>query len=122
MALGNANTSAQARGKNQPIIVKRRKEVLVGRSYATIVATALTGESHGSPACALAGVMAFDKTYYVKSITEGKPDIGTSIYSRPRANDDFLLKEGLYLFKVGTANWLLNINSSRVVLGRSLCR
>ena len=33
MALGNANTSAQARGKNKPVVVKRRKEVVMAKNY-----------------------------------------------------------------------------------------
>ena len=31
MALGNANTTAQARGKNKSVIVKRRKEVVIAK-------------------------------------------------------------------------------------------
>ena len=35
MALGNANSQAQSRGKNKPVIVKRRKEVVAGKGLFT---------------------------------------------------------------------------------------
>ena len=87
MALGNANTTAQARGKNKPVIVKRRKEVVLAKDYASIVATGLTGESTANAACALAGSLAFNKEYYVDNITNVIPDIGAKVYTRPRIND-----------------------------------
>ena len=37
MALGNANSSAQSRGKNKPVIVKRRKEVVTAKNYRSII-------------------------------------------------------------------------------------
>ena len=33
MALGNANTQAQSRGKNKAVVVKRRKEVVLAADY-----------------------------------------------------------------------------------------
>ena len=36
MALGNANTTAQSRGKNKSILVRRRKEVVVAKGYSTV--------------------------------------------------------------------------------------
>ena len=39
MALGNANTSAQSRGKNKSILVKRRKEVVLAKTYGSISGT-----------------------------------------------------------------------------------
>ena len=127
MALGNANTSAQARGKAKPVMVKRRKEVMQGKSYTALSqATALTGESGGAGACALAGSIDFNKTYYVDSMSAGLPNVGAKVYTRPRVNDDFLLEEGIYLFKYevgpGTSNYLFQINSSRTVQSRGACR
>ena len=122
MALGNANTSAQARGKNKPVIVKRRKEVVMARNYTAIVATSITGETLGAQACFVGGSMAFDKEYYVNNMTGDTPDVGAKVYTRPRVNDDYLLPEGLYLFKVSGVNWVLTINSSNVVSVRSVCR
>ena len=122
MALGNANTSAQARGKNKPILVQRRKEVVAGESLTAITATSITGETLGAQACFVGGSMAFDKEYYVNNMTGDTPDVGAKVYTRPRVNDDYLLPEGLYLFKVSGVNWVLTINSSNVVSVRSVCR
>ena len=122
MALGNANTTAQARGKNKPVIVKRRKEVVLAKDYASIVATGLTGESTANGACALAGSLAFNKEYYVDNITNGIPDIGAKVYTRPRINDTYLLEEGIYLFQTGGKNYTLQINSSQTVQSRPVCR
>ncbi len=33
MALGNSNSSAQSRGKNKAVVVKRRKEVVLAADY-----------------------------------------------------------------------------------------
>ncbi len=38
MALGNANGSSQSRGKNKPVIVKRRKEVVMAKDYNSFAA------------------------------------------------------------------------------------
>jgi hypothetical protein len=122
MALGNANSTAQARGKNKPVIVKRRKEVVLAKDYGSIVATGLTGESTDGAACASAGSMAFDKEYYVDNITNGIPDLGAKVYSRPRINDKYLLEEGIYLFQTGGKNYTLKINSSQIVISRPACR
>ena len=120
MALGNANSSAQSRGKNKPVIVKRRKEVVLAKSYTSIVATDLTGESNGSAACSSG--LAFNKVYYVDNVTDGKPDVGAKMYKRSRASVRYLVTEGLYLIKVGEANWVVTINSSNVVASRVVCR
>ena len=122
MALGNANTTAQARGKNKPVLVKRRKEVVLAKDYASIVATGFTGESTANAACALAGSLAFNKEYYVDNITNGIPDIGAKVYTRPRINDRYLLEEGTYLFQTGGKNYTLQINSSQTVQSRPVCR
>ena len=123
MALGNANTSAQARGKAKPVMVKRRKEVVLGKSLTAITATVvLTSATNGAQACALVGSTAFDKEYYVDNITGGIPDVGAKIYTRSRVNDRYLLEPGMYLYKVSSANHAMTIDSNNVVLRRSLCR
>ena len=39
MALGNANASAQARGKNKPVEIKRTKEVVMAKNYNSITSS-----------------------------------------------------------------------------------
>ena len=125
MALGNANSSAQARGKSRPIMVKRRKEVVAARDARTITATLIAGVS-GSAACSVAGAATFDQTYYTISFTGGTgaylPDVGSKVYTRKRINDKYALTEGAYLFKVSSSNYYLSIGSDLTVTARALCR
>ena len=125
MALGNANTSAQARGKAKPVIVKRRKEVVAAKGAGTITATLITGADNGSEACATS--IAFDQTYYLRfgdftgSAGSYLPNGGTKVYTLPRINDKYALTEGLYKFKVGETDYLLNVASNHTVRA-SICR
>tara|TARA_Y100001937_G_scaffold69631_1_gene94970 strand:+ start:804 stop:1178 length:375 start_codon:yes stop_codon:yes gene_type:complete len=124
MALGNANSSAQSRGKNKSVVVKRRKEVVAAKNTVSIIATALTGESTGAGACGSG--LAFNQEYFLREFSGGVgsylPDVGSKVYTRKRINDRFAITEGLYLFKVGGANWLLNIGSDSTVADRTVCR
>ena len=88
MALGNANASAQSRGKNKPVIVKRRKEVVVAKGYTEILGTAVNGTS----ACALS--LGSNKYYHDGSGTF--PATNDKVYSRQRANSKYGLKNGYY--------------------------
>ena len=125
MALGKANSSAQSRGKNKAVVVKRRKEVVAAKHTVSIVATALTGESAGGAACALAGSISFNKEYFIISYSGSVgayiPDVGSKVYTRQRINDRYALTEGLYLFKVNTANYVLTIGSDLTVTDASNC-
>jgi len=124
MALGNANSSAQSRGKNKAVVVKRRKEVVAAKNAVSIIATALTGESTGAGACGSG--FAFNKEYFTINYSGGVgaylPDVGSKVYTRQRISDRFALTEGLYLFKVNTDNYLLNIGSDSTVADRTVCR
>ena len=125
MALGNSNSSSQSRGKNKPVIVQRRKEVVAARDARTITATLIAGVS-GSAACSVAVAATFDQTYYTISFTGGTgaylPDVGSKVYTRKRINDKYALTEGAYLFKVSSSNYYLSIGSDLTVTARALCR
>ena len=43
MALGNSNASAQSRGKNKAVVVKRRKEVVLAKDFHAISGSLITG-------------------------------------------------------------------------------
>ena len=73
MALGNANTQAQSRGKNKPVIVKRRKEIVLAKSYNT-------------------------ETYFYNG-TASAPEAGDVVYPVRRANSRNVLEAGHY--KIG---------------------
>ena len=88
MALGNANSSAQSRGKNRAVVVKRRKEVVVAKGYTEILGTAVNGTS----ACALS--LGSNEYYHDGSGTF--PATNDKVYSRQRAGTAYLLEDGHY--------------------------
>lgn len=105
MALGNANTSAQARGKAKPVIVKRRKEVMLAKSYHSFEIKK-EGFSTTRDACQSFSSMNLTVYHNGSSAAPGKTD---SIYTRPRANAKFLLEDGYYKASIGGANNYLNV-------------
>jgi len=90
MALGNANTSAQARGKNKPVIVKRRKEVVLAQTYGSISGT-------GVQAIAACGTRdPLSETYYHDG-SGSTPVVNDRVYISRRAdNERGLLQDGYY--------------------------
>lgn len=89
MALGNANASAQARGKNKATKIKKRKEVDAAANYTEIQGTSV----HGSSACA-------DTTLNVTYFHDGSHPsglplaAGTKVYTRKRANSNYYAANG----------------------------
>ena len=96
MALGNANSKAQSRGKNKPVIVKRRKEVVAGKALFTgTILNMPVDPSKPLNACALGTP---DTTVF----HDGGGNhfagvvIGTKVYTRRRVNGRFALANGAY--------------------------
>lgn len=90
MALGNANASAQTRGKNKPILVRRRKEVVMARGYGSITGTTVQTRA----ACGTRDSL--DKTYYHNG-SRSTPSVGDKVYKSRRADDRRgLLENGFY--------------------------
>mgnify|MGYP003110434424 CR=1 FL=1 len=94
MALGNANNSAQARGKNKPIIVKRRKEIVAAKDFHAITGSAETGETTHRDTCGTSE--ALNKTYYHNAGAAHRYTNGTAFYTRARENDRYKLANGYY--------------------------
>ena len=117
MALGNANSSAQSRGKNKPILVKRRKEVVAAKNYTRISAS--TGQR--SSACALDTRRACTEHYYHNG-SGSLPAVGDKVYSTKRASDRHVLEAGHYK----TTNLVLfqsfEINRSGAVAAVTVCK
>jgi|TARA_R100000081_G_C4764205_1_gene141710 hypothetical protein len=98
MALGNANSQAQSRGKNKPVVVKRRKEVVLGKGLftGTVNMTPFGDINKPLNACNLS---APDTTVFHDG---GGNDfdgivVGTKVYTRRRVNDKFTLSvDGAY--------------------------
>ena len=94
MALGNSNAQAQSRGKNKPVIVKRRKEVVAGKSLFTGTISPISETGH-LKACTNP---ALTPSLHIFHDGAG-PDRylpGTKIYTRRRVNDAFTLADGFY--------------------------
>ena len=87
MALGSANTSAQARGKNIATKRKRRREIMAAKDYISFQGSAL----QSSAACPLNNADV-NITYYHNG-SSGLPGIGEKIYTTKRANDRFILTQ-----------------------------
>ena len=116
MALGNANTSAQSRGKNKPVIVKRRKEVVTARDYNSFLGTA---SPEGSAACSTSA--AVDQTYYHDG-AGSVPAVGDLVYSRKRAGSRYFLPAGHYkIGPVSRAYYNIEVNGSGAVAARTTC-
>ena len=94
MALGNANTSAQARGKSKAVKVKRRKEVVAAQSFHAITGSAATGETTHSASCSTSE--AVNVTYYHNAGSASGYTRGTIFYTRARDNKRYLLANGYY--------------------------
>lgn len=94
MALGNANTSAQSRGKNKPVIVKRRKEVVAAAGFHAITGSAETGETTHNGTCGTSE--AVNQTYYHNAGSASGYTTNTYFYTRKRAGEDYWLADGHY--------------------------
>ena len=97
MALGNSNAQAQSRGKNKPVIVKRRKEVVAGKALFTgTILNMPVDVNKPLNACALGTP---DTTVFHDGGGDNFANlqVGTKVYTRRRVNDDFTLStDGAY--------------------------
>tara|TARA_R110001592_G_scaffold196331_2_gene444097 strand:- start:321 stop:671 length:351 start_codon:yes stop_codon:yes gene_type:complete len=90
MALGNANTSAQSRGKNKSILVRRRKEVVLAKTYGSISGTTVQARA----ACGYSGSL--NETYYHNG-SRSTPNVNDIVYVSRRADDRRgVLQDGFY--------------------------
>jgi len=115
MALGNANTSAQARGKAKPVMVKRRKEVVMAKNYNSVTCSPV----QASDACGFRGSLS--ETFY-HSGSSALPSRSDVVYSTKRANRKTALEAGHYKILVGGANYNMVIAANGVVSRVDVCR
>ena len=115
MALGNANTSAQSRGKNKPILVKRRKEVVAARDYHSFLSI---GRPLSRAACGTRASV--NQTFYHDG-SAAAPAVGDLVYSKKRAGEGSWLPAGYYKITVGKSSYSIQINSSGAVSARTTC-
>ena len=94
MALGNANTSAQARGKNKGVKIQRRKEVIAAKGFHAITGSIETGETSHNSTCGTSE--AVNQTYYHNAGSASGYTTNTTFYTRARENDKYKLANGYY--------------------------
>ena len=95
MALGNANTTAQARGKNKAVKVRRRKEIDAASGFVQF--SHGTRASGGAQACS---VSSMDEKGWTDQTTQGFPIVaGDYFYTEQRAGSKYATAPGFY--KVG---------------------
>lgn len=117
MALGNANTSAQARGKARPVMVKRRKQVVAAKGYGTITSSTIQARD----ACGV-NPSSVTQTYYSGGASP-VPRVGDKIYARRRASDRYLLRAGEYKISDGRSGYAsMTIDSNGRVERLQGCR
>jgi hypothetical protein len=114
MALGNANTSAQARGKNKATKIRKRKEVKTADRYLSFTGSALHAAQGG--ACRLRDV---NITYYHNGANP-IPRPGEIIYREKRARSDNRFGPGYIQFQDRGRGFTIQINDAGVVIGTIL--
>ena len=87
MALGNSMSMGQARGKNKPIKVKRRKEEVIAKNYRSVTGSPV----QGSAACSYSGSLS--ETYYYNG-SFADPRQGDIMYAGKRARSDNKMTAG----------------------------
>ena len=117
MALGNANTSAQARGKNKATKIRKRKEVEAGASL-TMFRSGIMRNTH-SDACAV--VDTNTNTFYHDGAAV-IPVVNDIVYKEPRARGNNKFEAGFYQVAAGGKGSVsLQINSLGVCIARTNC-
>tara|TARA_R100001594_G_scaffold100691_1_gene135317 strand:- start:1 stop:351 length:351 start_codon:yes stop_codon:yes gene_type:complete len=116
MALGSANNSAQARGKNKATKRKKAKEVYTARSYNSIAgsAQAASDTCRDAPATSI--------TYYHNG-SATVPAVNDIMYTSKRARNPNRFVSGHYRIFDGVATYFnIQVDSAGVITARDLCR
>jgi hypothetical protein len=114
MALGNANTTAQARGKNKSVIVKRRKEVVLAKGYNSFASST----AQVSNACRFGGSLS--KTFYHNG-ARALPGVNDIVYSTRRANPRGVVEAGHYKIVIAGRNYNMEVGRSGMVSAINGC-
>ena len=116
MALGSANTSAQSRGKNKSILVRRRKEVVIAKTYGSISGTTVQARA----ACDSRDSLS--ETYYHNG-SGSTPIVNDRVYISRRAdNRRGLLQDGFYKITANDRDFVSIQITSGVVAAVENCR
>ena len=116
MALGNANTSAQARGKNKATKIKKRKEVVTATNYTEFNCGAV--QANNSNACSNGD--ATSNTFFHDG-SAALPVVNDIVYSSKRARNPNTFTAGFYKMSERGRSASFQINSVGVVTAKSNC-
>jgi|TARA_R100000084_G_scaffold61845_1_gene26464 hypothetical protein len=116
MALGNANSSAQSRGKNKAVVVKRRKEVVAAKNYNTVSLSPV-----GANAPAVCSYSGSEFTTYYHNGSNANPAVNDIVYSSRRAKNPNVFTAGFYRMDLGKSNIALHIDNKGVVIAGAPC-
>ena len=114
MALGNANASAQARGKNKPVEIKRTKEVVMAKNYNSITSSPV----QSSDACRYSESLS--ETFY-HSGARVLPATNDIVYATKRANSKTVVAAGHYRIQVSSSYYNMQVGASGIVSRVTRC-
>jgi hypothetical protein len=116
MALGNSNSSSGSRGKNKPVIVRRRKEVVAARDYNSISGTTVEARA----ACGTRNPLS--ETYYHNG-GRSTPSVNDKVYISRRADDRRgALQDGFYKVTANNRDFFSIQITNGVVAAVENCR
>ena len=115
MALGNANTSAQARGKNIAVKSKRRREIVIAKDYNSFTGSVL--DPVARDACRLSPSSV---TYYHNGVAS-LPNTSNIIYQEKRARSNNRFGPGFIHTQDRGRSFAIEINSAGVVQSINPC-
>ena len=115
MALGNANASAQSRGKSKAVKVRRRKQVVEARTFNSVTSSPV----QASNACRFGGSLT--ETFYHNG-SSALPSRDDVVYLTKRANRKTVAEAGHYKILVSGRNYNMQVGSSGVVSRVDGCR
>jgi len=116
MSLGNANTAAQARGKNKAVKIRRHKEIVNAANYNTVSLS--PAQADATAACAYSGGGGTFTTYYHTNAGP-LPAVNDRVYKDRRARNPNSFAAGFYQIDLGKSKVALEINDiGKVVLVR----
>ena len=114
MALGNANTSAQARGKNKPVEIRRTKEVFTAKNYNSITSSPV----QSSDACSYKGSLS--ETFYHNG-ARVLPAINDVVYATKRADSRTVVAAGHYRIQISSSYYDMQVGASGIVSRVTRC-
>jgi len=116
MALGNANTSAQARGKNVATKRKRRKETIAARNYRSF---SCGPKAANHPASCSGGPLG---NVFTHNGSSALPTVNDIVYTSKRARNPNSFEAGFYKVDGGGGRFkALEIDSAGVVTATHNC-